>query len=183
MSRGVLGGQGAYSKNAVGLAVRQLGRQSPVVVAPFTIKQSKGGQLVDGVWCPTAQQPFLPKDYSDQFHNGGNSICFTIQHAHLMGASEIVLLGFTLQSGSAYEFGRTNPVTKKPAFYQLDRAMDWLRWFADQFPGRVRLAKGWDGPLYEAGLFEEIDLTDPGDTPNLPWDWRDRGPDGMIPAP
>lgn len=134
--------------------------------------KGRGGKIVNRKWVASVQPPFVPKRYTDEFHNTGNSIGYCVQHAHLMGAAEIVLLGFTLQAGSPYEDGRMNPLTNRPSIYATERSIDYLRWFAQQFPGRVRLGKGWDGPLYEARLFEEIDLDTPeGLTPNLPWRW------------
>lgn len=75
-----------------------------------------------------------------------------------MGAAEIVLMGFTLQSGVGYEHGRMNPVTGKSSFYLPEAPLAWLRWYQESFPGRVKLAKGWSGPIYDAGIFEVIEL-------------------------
>ena len=184
VSKGVLGRKGPYSVTEAGLQVKHIGRKNPTHIVSFDIKKSKGGKRVGRAWVPNAQDPFLPKSYLDEFHNGFNSLCFCIQHAHLMGASEIVCLGFTLKSGSPYESGRMHPIFKKPSIYVPERSIDWLAWFAKMFPGRVRLGKGWSGPLYDAKLFEEIDLDTPkGLTPNLPWDWTRSSDGATIPAP
>lgn len=93
--------------------------------------------------------PFLPKALTEEFHPSANSLCFGIQLAHLMGARQIHAIGFTLQSGLGYHFGRTNPVTRRTTFYEKDRALAFCRWFEQRFPGRVLLDPSFDGPIYE----------------------------------
>lgn len=93
--------------------------------------------------------PYLPTHFTQPFHPGGNSACYTIQTAHLMGCNPIVLLGFTLASGSGYFFGRQNPVTRRASIYDQGRALDWLAWYRAAFPGRVLLWPGWEGPIYD----------------------------------
>jgi hypothetical protein len=92
--------------------------------------------------------PYLPTTFREDFHHGGNSVCFAIQAAHLMGANPIYLVGFTLQTGLGYFHGRTNPVTRRTTIYQTERALAWLDWYGKKFPGRVLLDPSFDGPIY-----------------------------------
>lgn len=172
VNEAIFTGGGVYGKQSASLMVRTLGRSPSAHVCRYKIKRTKGGVRRSGRWHPNVPDPWLPKTYEDAFHPSGNSLAYCIQHATLMGASEIVLLAFTLQTGSAYEFGRFNPVTRKPPTYNHEPVLRFCEWYQRQFPGRVRLVKGWEGPLYEARIFEEIDLdTLAGRTPNLPWAW------------
>lgn len=173
INEAIFSGGGIYGKRPAGLMVKALGQSPSAHVCRYKIKRTKGGvRKRDGKWCPNVPPPWLPKNYDTPFHPTGNSVAYCIQHATLMGASEIVLMGFTLKDGSSYEFGRFNPVTKKPPIYNSEPTLAFCRWYQQQFPGRIRLAKGWDGPLYDAGIFEVIDLSTPaGRTPNLPWPW------------
>jgi hypothetical protein len=115
----------------------------------FRIKApTHGGRRVGARWHNTATAPFLPAKATDEFHPSGNSLCYAIQWALLMGADPIRLLGFTLQSGSPYPWGPNNPVTGKPSFYDVERALDFLRFVERTHPGRVRPLAGWEGPLY-----------------------------------
>jgi hypothetical protein len=92
--------------------------------------------------------PFMPKSITEPYHPSGNSLCYGIQTAHLMGAETIYALGFTLQSGSAYFWGdRRNPITKKGSTYDVARALHWLKWYDSQWPGRCQLVEGWSGPV------------------------------------
>lgn len=91
----------------------------------------------------------MPKKLSDPFHPGANSLCFAVQLAHLMGCNPIVAVGFTLQNGLGYHFGRTNPVTRRTTVYEVDRAVAWLRWYGQQWPGRLLLDPSFDGPIYQ----------------------------------
>ena len=140
-----------------------IGRRKPWIVE-YAIERAKGGRRRDdGTFVNGESAPYLPESYRDGFHPGGNSVCYCIQHAHLWGADPIYLLGFTLENGSSYEFGRTNPVTRRPAFYEQDRALSWLRWYEAQYPGRVRLMPGWSGPIYD--VFKTEVLHDEPDEP------------------
>ena len=112
----------------------------------------KGGRMVSNM-----HPPYLPEKLTDEFHPGGNSVCYGIQLAHLMGCNPIYLLGFTLRSGSNYFYGRQNPVTGRSTLYQAERALHWLRWYESQHPGRVRLFPGWDGPIYDVFQVEDYD--------------------------
>lgn len=110
----------------------------------------------DRVYRPGWTKPFLPKRITDPFHPSGNSLCYMLQLAHLMGCNPIYLLGFTLTSGSPYFFGATNPATRRPSFYSdPERALTWLRWYNEQNPGRVKLWPGWPGRLQE--VFDEAE--------------------------
>ncbi len=94
--------------------------------------------------------PYMPKSITDAYHPGGNSLCYSIQTAHLMGASQIYAMGFTLQDGSPYFWGdRVNPILKRSSIYDTHRALPWLKWYESKWPGRVKLVEGWDGPVYE----------------------------------
>jgi hypothetical protein len=90
---------------------------------------------------------YVPKSANDEFHPGGNSLCFAIQLAHVMGANPIICSGFTLESGSRYFFGEANPVTRRRSFYQQGLAMDWLRGYQAAHPGRARLDPLFGGPV------------------------------------
>lgn len=115
----------------------------------FRIKPvSHGGRRLGNAWHNTAMPPFLPARATDEFHPSGNSLCYAIQWALLMGADPIRLLGFTLQPGSPYPWGVENPVTHRPSIYQTERALDFLRFVEKTYPGRVRPLTGWEGPLY-----------------------------------
>jgi len=163
INEAILSGGGIYGRQSAGLAVKLIGKQKAAHVCGYKIQRTTGGKIVNRNWIANVPPPFLPKSYNDQFHQTGNSLGYCIQHATLMGAKEIVLLGFTLKSGSAYEFGRINPVTKRPPEYDLDGhvapVLNFCRFYEKRFPGRVKLAKGWEGPIYDAKVFQVIDLT------------------------
>jgi hypothetical protein len=121
-------------------------------VQPYHIRiqRPKGTELCpDGVRRNGVSKPFMPKSFVDEYHPGGNSICYAIQTAHLLGSEEIYLLGFTLKSGSRYFFGEKNPVSRRASIYDSRRALDWLKWFEKTYPGRAKLVAGWDGPVYD----------------------------------
>jgi hypothetical protein len=113
---------------------------------PKSVVRARGGEIQR-----QHVPPFLPKTFADLYHPGGNSLCYMIQTAHLMGCSPIYCLGFTLSTGTGYFFGLDNPATGKRSFYSDPaRAIDWLRWYDSQHPGRARLWPGWLGPVNEA---------------------------------
>jgi hypothetical protein len=109
---------------------------------------------------PARLPPYFVKNLDEPFHPGGNSLCYALQFALLMEADPIYLMGFTLVSGGGYEFGRDNPVKKagrsRPAFYDVERAMEWLREVEKKWPGRVRLLPGWSGPLQDLFSIEPM---------------------------
>ena len=128
---------------------RQIGTKR---IQPYHIRiaRPKGTMLCDdGVRRNGISPPFMPESLAAEYHPGGNSVCYTIQTAHLMGAGEIFLLGFTLKSGSHYEFGDKNPVTKRGSIYDTHRALAWLSWYESKWPGRARVTEGWGGPIYD----------------------------------
>ena len=114
-------------------------------------------RLPNGVMRNASPPPYIPESIRKPFHPSGNSVCYTIQLAHLMGCDPIYLLGFTLQTGSAYFFGRDHPVYtgKVGGFYDQEVPLEWCRWYEAQYPGRVRLWPGWSGPIY--GVFQTLD--------------------------
>lgn len=154
-SKGIFGG-GAYSTTH-SRQLKMLGSRTRKL-AEISIGKAKGGAFVMAggrrVWQASIVPPFMPKNVTDDFHPGGNSLCFMIQTAFLMGCDPIHLLGFTLQSGTAYHFGLNNPVTKQRSFYVTAQPMHWLRWVQREYPGRVVLWPGWQGPIYE--VFDEV---------------------------
>lgn len=122
-------------------------------IDPFHIRIAppKGTVLYDdGVRRNAATPPFMPESLTDEFHPGGNSLCYTIQLAHLMGCDPIYALAFTIKPGSGYQWGNnTNPVTGRASMYDVRRALEWLSWYDQQWPGRVQLVEGWSGPVYD----------------------------------
>lgn len=107
----------------------------------------------DGVRRNGVTPPYMPESLAAPFHPGGNSFCYTIQLAHLMGCFPIYALGFMLKPGSGYFWGNnTNPVTKRGSIYDTRRALEWLSWYQQEWPGRVQLVEGWSGPVYDVFL-------------------------------
>lgn len=121
------------------------------VARPFEVEIAKINKLVmrDGKQQRAIVPPYMPEHLGKPLHPGGNSVCFAIQIAHLMGARRIFLAGFTLQSGSRYFFGQKNPVLHRASIYDSDRACHWLKWYEAQYPGHARLLPGWSGPIYD----------------------------------
>jgi hypothetical protein len=104
----------------------------------------------DGVRRNGVTPSYMPESLTAELHPGGNSLCYTIQLAHLMGCDPIYALAFTLKPGSAYQGGsNVNPVTKRASMYDVRRALEWLSWYQQQWPGRVQLVEGWSGPVYD----------------------------------
>jgi hypothetical protein len=120
------------------------------------IARPKGTVLFpDGVRRNGVTDSYMPKSLTDEFHPGGNSLCYTIQLAHLMGCDPIYALAFTLKPGSGYQWGTNiNPVTRRASMYDVRRALEWLSWYQQQWPGRVQLVEGWSGPVY--GVFSKV---------------------------
>lgn len=112
-------------------------------------KKGKSKRMKNGVMKNDVTPGYMPKSLTDKLHPGGNSLCYQIQIAHLMGCDPIYALGFTLQSGTGYFFGLSNPVNKKRSVYEPERPLHWLRWYESRYPGRVKLWPGWQGPVYE----------------------------------
>lgn len=107
-----------------------------------------------GMFRPPLVQPFMPKSIRDAYHPSGNSLCYMIQTAHLMGCDPIYCVGFTLQTGTGYFFGRKNPVLGRTTIYDHNRAFDWLRWYGAKY-GRAVLWPGFQGPVYD--VMETLD--------------------------
>lgn len=101
--------------------------------------------------------PRIPKSLEDPLHPGGNSLCYAVQVAHLMGAARIVAVGFTLQTGSRYQHEGGNPATRlETAKYgNIKRPLSWLAWYCRKFPARMQLDATFSGPLYDQ-LPEEV---------------------------
>jgi len=122
-------------------------------IDPFHIRiaQPKGSVLMeDGVRRNGHTPSYMPESLADELHPGGNSLCYTIQLAHLMGCDPIYALAFTIKPGSGYQWGdNKNPVTGRASMYDTRRALDWLSWYQQQWPGRVQLVEGWNGPVYD----------------------------------
>jgi len=146
-SKHIFGG-GAYS--VAGSAQLRMVGQKKWPISEITIgRAGPGARDQRGVVRPAIVEPFLPKRITDPYHPGGNSACYMIQTAHLMGCDPIYLLGFTLDSGSGYFFGLDNPVTRRRSLYDTERALHWLRWYQSRYPGRAKLWPGWTGPIYD----------------------------------
>lgn len=119
---------------------------------------------------PDLAEPFLPTSFDEPYHPGGNSLCYMVQTACILGAGLIYALGFTLQHGSTYFFGREHPLRGGGPVYDTERALHWLSWFESQKPGCVRLLSGFSGPIYDVLRTEDIDayrrnLAGPGSEP------------------
>lgn len=123
-------------------------KPTPITIGhPGRFRQGPGGRRIHD--CPPY---YVPKKLSEPLYPVGNSLGYAIQVAHLMGASEILALGFTLVSGTGYEHGELNPATGKPSRYtddHVDRVLGWCKFFEKQYPGRVKVGPEWDGPLRE----------------------------------
>lgn len=136
-------------------------RKWPISEIRIKDLNGKPGKRVEvkgvGIWHRNICPPFIPAKFTDEFHPGANSLCFGIQTAHLMGCNPIYLLAFTLKSGSGYFHGLSNPVHKGRSIYDVDRALDWCRWYEGAFPRRVRLLPGWEGPVYDVFATEALD--------------------------
>lgn len=147
-NRNLFGG-GPYSV-AGQKVLRMVGCKTQPSMAQITVAPVHGGTRDQrGKYRKPIIPPYMPKHIVEPYHPGGNSACYAIQTAHLMGCDPIFLLGFTLQSASGYFFGRQNPVHKANSWYDADRACDWLRWYRATYPGRARLWPGWSGPIYD----------------------------------
>lgn len=120
-------------------------------------RRGRGMRMPNGAYRANVEPNWMPEKITDPYHPGGNSLCYLIQTAHLMGFDSIYAMGFTLQSGTPYAFGRTNPVTRRKAFYDGEVPLLWLRWYEARYPGRVRLLPGWSGPIYEVFQTEGFD--------------------------
>ena len=157
-NKGIFGGEGPYSARGAKM-LRMVGRRTwPVSeIRIRSLHNVPGKRGAGGVWHRNIHPPFMPEKISEPYHPGGNSLCYTIQTAHLMGCSPIYCLGFTLKSGTGHFFGLTNPATRIRSIYDEGRALDWLQWYETAFPRRVRLLPGWEGPIYDVFSTETFD--------------------------
>lgn len=130
-----------------------LGRDAQPDQVHFRIKVPSSGGWRDpatGFFHRPMDAPFLIDDPAEHFYFGGNSLCYALQWAHVMGASAVYLMGFTLQSGSSYFFlPEGQKPTKHSGIYSLDRALAFLRLVEERKPGWMRLVDGWAGPIYD----------------------------------
>lgn len=140
---------------AIGVPPRQI----------YTYKISNPGNCsrvhrVDGrvVAWPEMSDPYVPATFGEPFHPGGNSLCYMAQIAHILGAEQVYALGFTMQQGSAYFFGREHPLRGGGSFYDTDRALHWLSWYESAHPGRLKLLPGFEGPVYDVLKTEDLDV-------------------------
>lgn len=184
-------GGGVYSSTHSRL-LRMVGSGQRHLAEILVKARGRGVRLPNGVYRPKIHVPYMPARITDPWHPSGNSLCYMIQLAHLMGCDPIFCLGFTFQNGTPYHFGMTNPVTKRTAFYDSEVPMLWLTWYENHWPGRARLLPGWSGPVYDVLRTETLkhgderpeprgDQPDPdrGDVP----DEQRPGPDSRAPAP
>ena len=133
---------------ARGMQVRMVGGEQRTLSEIGISRLTGAHRAKNGTMSYALMPPFIPTTLRQDLHHGGNSLCFAIQIAHLMGADPIIAVGFTLQNGSNYFFANTNPVTRKATFYQHERAIEWCKFYESKFPGRVLLDPTFDGPVY-----------------------------------
>lgn len=117
-------------------------------MAQVAIQRAPASWRQNGKAAVRGMDPYLPEKAAAEWSNGGNSLTYAIQLAHLMGCGQMFAIGFTLASGSPYFFARQNPATRKPSRYQEEIPLAWCRWFEKRFPGRVLLDPTFDGPVY-----------------------------------
>lgn len=162
VNRGIFGG-GVYS-TAHANKLKMVG-QSTVKPTEIRIRQFRGIERKGGKFGVKPFPYYTPKSASDEFHPGGNSLCFAIQLAHVMGCNPIICSGFTLQSGSSYFHGPTNPATRRQSLYRSDLALAWLTRYESEHPGRARLDPAFAGPVYQvlqrASVDEILKLSKP----------------------
>lgn len=150
-------GKGSYYSNKSPNVARVLGRHLAPRTVMFQIQSSRNGRRrADGVYERVAGVPFLRDDIGP-FYFAGNSAGYALQWAHLMGASEVLLMGFTMRDNSGYFFTHSQRPTRLSGVYN-PRVLDFLRFVNREKPGFVKLVRGWEGPIYDLGL-EEVELT------------------------
>jgi len=141
--------------------MRVVGKRT-VYPTQISIEPTRGGRrLPSGQYRRTGLAPYCPKTAGEAYSFGGNSLCYALQTAKILGCNRAYLLGFTLANGAGYFFGAENPVTRKKTFYDADVPMEWCRWFASRYPGYARLLPGFGGPIED--IFEHATLDE------LPW--------------
>ena len=183
-TQGIFGGGSYYSAKSPNVA-RFVGGEVPLKVF-FKIKMSQGGYRDPntGFFHRPMAEPYLCSDPTQPFYFGGNSLCYALQWAHIMGASMALLMGFTLKSGSGYFFlPNGQKPTKSSGIYEMDRARGFLSVLEAQKPGWAKVVDGWEGPVYDLlprtslamalGVAQRADRADhTGEVrskPKLPW--------------
>lgn len=167
-NRPIFVGGSYYGRTLEGMIAKTVAErgQSKVHFSYYSIKIPNACVVRDGRVSPARLPPYFVKNLDEPFHPGGNSLCYAMQYALQMEADPIYLMGFTLVSGTGYEFGRDNPVRKvsgrrRQSLYETERAMEWLREVEKTWPGRVRLLPGWEGPLYDLFSVEPMPRAEP----------------------
>lgn len=148
-----------YSAKSANRGQRLVGRKYKYDLVLWKTNPPKGGQRQrNGQFSRPLQPPFVPSSIAEPLHFGANSLCYCIQLAHIMGARTIYVHAMTLEQKQGYEHGPDHPLIPRHPGYENRHVLAWLRWYAENHPGRVKLVRGWHGPLYDAHLFEEVDL-------------------------
>jgi len=156
----IFGRGSIYSAKSPNIA-RELGKNSKPHQCHFRINMSQGGYRdpKTGFFHRPMSEPFFIMDPTQPFYFGGNSLCYALQWAEIMGASSAALMGFTLKSGSGYFFlPDGQKPTRHSGIYELDRASAFLRALEARKPGWAKAVDGWDGPIYD--LLQRTSLAD-----------------------
>jgi hypothetical protein len=179
----IFGKGSIYSAKSPQVA-RELGKQKPHQCY-FRIKMQEGGYRdpKTGFFHRPMSEPFFVSDPTQPFYFGGNSVCYALQWAEIMGASSAILMGFTLRSGSGYFFmPEGQKPTRHSGIYEVDRALGFVRALEARKPGWAKVVDGWDGPLYDllprtslAAAFSQLGaspsraVSEAHQTPKVPW--------------
>jgi hypothetical protein len=158
-SKGIFGRSGYYSWKSPNIA-RIVGRPGKPHIEMFNILAPQRGRTdpKTRIYHPTLPAPYLATAPDHPFFLGGNSACYAINWAHLMGAKDCVLYGFTMKSNGGYFFGNGEKPTPQSGIYDTRYLKPFMEFVAQHEPGFVKLAKGWEGPLYDWKIFEEIEI-------------------------
>lgn len=162
MQKGILGDPNRGPYSVKGRSMAHLIGKRKIDIREFRIEKLSEVKLVtepvtgQRIHRRVGGKPYILDSFDKPYSAAGNSVCFAIQTAHLMGCEPIYLMGFTLQTGSRYFFKGPNPATKRPAFYDAEPPLEWCRFYESQFPGRVKLLPGWEGPIYSVFATEEF---------------------------
>jgi hypothetical protein len=182
----IFGKGSVYSAKSPNVA-RQLGINQGPHRCHFRIHMPDKGGWRDpqtGIFHRPMSEPFSVSDPNQPFHYGGNSLCYALQWAEIMGASSAILMGFTLNSGSGYFFlpEGQRPTRNSGIDYEPNRVMMSLRALEARKPGWAKVVDGWDGPLYDllprtslAAAFSQLGaspsraVSEAHQTPKVPW--------------